>query len=208
MISKVRKKSHKPRIRVRLTFLVHQVLPWYGEQSVPILIVAVGAWNKFILSCLSLSLIFTPPQVAFGHCWMSCLWITCRSFDGCSTLTSTHPRHADMTQDDTQSMGTVSDLYCTPQLSMPHLYSQFAEPLFGQDVIHEPSKQILRLAKASIFLHVWSQATLAEAVQISHPPHIVGEQGHMLPTHWPDWHGRRTVFWGGMRSSHTCTLGS
>lgn len=108
--------------------------------------------------------------------------------------------------DSKQSMGTVSDLYCTPQQSMPHLYSQFAEPLFRQGMMHEPNKQTL--AKPSLFLHLWSQATLGEAVLISHPPHIVGEQGHMLPTQWPDWHGRQTVFWGGMRSSCTCTLGS
>ncbi len=84
----------------------------------------------------------------------------------------------------------------------------FTEPLFRQGMIHEPNKQTFTLAKPSLFLHLWSQATLGEAVLISHPPHIVGEQGHMLPTHWPDWHGRQTVFWGGMRSSCTCTLGS
>lgn len=65
-----------------------------------------------------------------------------------------------------------------------------------------------KLVKASIFLHVWSQATLAEAVLISHPLEMVGEQGHMLPAHWPDWHGRQAAFWGGMRSSRTCMLGS
>lgn len=53
------------------------------------------------------------------------------------------------------------------------------------------------LTKPSLFLHLWSQATLGEAVFISHPPHIVHEQGHMLPAHWPDWHGRQMVFWGG-----------
>lgn len=34
--------------------------------------------------------------------------------------------------DPQQSIGTVSDLYCTPQQSTLHLYSQFAEPLFGE----------------------------------------------------------------------------
>lgn len=29
---------------------------------------------------------------------------------------------------------------CTPQQSMPHLFSQFAEPLFGQGMIHDPNK--------------------------------------------------------------------
>lgn len=69
-----------------------------------------------------------------------------------------------MTQDVVQSMATVSDLYHTPELFMPHLYSQFAKLVFAQDMIHEPNKQILRLAKASIFLHARSQASLTEAV--------------------------------------------
>lgn len=28
-----------------------------------------------------------------------------------------------------------------------------------------------------------------------HPPHIVGEQGHMLPAPCPDWHERQLVLW-------------
>lgn len=42
---------------------------------------------------------------------------------------------------------------------------------------------------------LWSQATVGEAF-VSHSAHNVGEQGHMLPTHWPDWHGRHSVYWG------------
>lgn len=85
-------------------------------------------------------------------------------FHSCSTPTSTRVIQADMKQDVVQSMGSVSDLYRTPELFMPHLYSQFAKPLFAQDMIHEPNKQIPRLAKPSIFLHAWSQASLTEAV--------------------------------------------
>ncbi len=63
-----------------------------------------------------------------------------------------------------RGLGTVSDLHCTctPQQSMPQLYSQFAEALFGQCKTHEPNKQTL--AKPSLFLHLLSQATVGEAV--------------------------------------------
>lgn len=50
--------------------------------------------------------------------------------------------------------------------------------------------------------------TLTEAVLTSHS-HIVGERGHMVPTHCPDWHGRQTVFWGrndGIQHMHTWLL--
>lgn len=47
------------------------------------------------------------------------------------------------------------------------------------------------------FLPSLEPGILAGVVLISHPPHIVDEQGHMLPSQWPDWHGRQTVYWGG-----------
>lgn len=42
--------------------------------------------------------------------------------------------------DPQHSTGTVSDPRCTPQHSTPHVYSQFAEPLFGQSMNCEPNK--------------------------------------------------------------------
>ena len=81
---------------------------------------------------------------------------------------------------------------------MVHQCSRFADPRFERYMIHHPNRLTLRLANRQklIFSSICGARPHWVKPFLSHPPSIVGVQGHMLPAHWPDWHERQTVFWG------------
>lgn len=62
----------------------------------------------------------------------------------------------------------------------------------------DPKGQIFKLADMQnlMFSSICGARPHWRKLFMSHPPHIVGEQGHMLPAHCPDWHERQMVHWG------------